>query len=191
MPPLGTLEALKVSVFNTAIKIIFSYPDSAGLCEDFSFWNDSNICYKFKYKFNSYAKWCSIYNTTKSIGELGDECSFFEYSYSSGAESKPNCPDRPDIPCYAPDFYCQTSKTCIKKKNICDGIIHCIKGEDESLEACMDVFDERFNASARVICSEANRTTNDFWIKAIPCNGIVECKNGIDEGWWICNISSV
>ena len=185
------------------ILIYFSYPDNAGLCDDFDFWNDSRICYKCNENHISYcgygagpsfARQCSIYNTTKTVKELGDDCKHFIFSLSSGDESNPNCPNRPNFDselCEAPDFYCQTSKTCIKKNNICDGILHCIKGEDESLEACLDVFDERFNKSARVICLEANRTSNDFWIKAIPCNGIVECKNGIDEGWWICNISSV
>ena len=93
--------------------------------------------------------------------------------------------------CYAPNFYCQVSKTCIEKNKICDGVVHCIIGEDESLEACEHVFHERFSKSARIICLEVNRTSYNFWIKAIPCNGIVECKDGVDEQMWYCKSTEV
>ena len=60
----------------------------------------------------------------------------------------------------------------------CDGIFHCLYGEDEMFELCKNTFP----VEATIECIE-NRLpgTIDITIMAIPCDGIVECRDGRDE----------
>ena len=60
----------------------------------------------------------------------------------------------------------------------CDGIFHCLYGEDEQFELCQDTFPKE----ATIQCIE-NRLpgTIDVSIMAIPCDGILECRDGRDE----------
>ena len=60
----------------------------------------------------------------------------------------------------------------------CDGIFHCLYGEDEHFEECKNVFPKE----ATIQCIE-NRLpgTIDVTIMAIPCDGILECRDGRDE----------
>ena len=55
--------------------------------------------------------------------------------------------------------------------------MHCLNGEDESFEICETTFPEE----ATITCIENRQPGFDIWIKAIPCDGIWECKNGSDE----------
>ena len=77
-------------------------------------------------------------------------------------------------------FQCSTSKTCIKRSKICDGVVHCINGEDENLELCSAAFNI-WQKEATVSCFEANRLDYNLSILAIPCNNVIECKNAEDE----------
>ena len=61
---------------------------------------------------------------------------------------------------------------------VCDGIVHCYFGEDEADETCKKVFS--FPEVATIECIE-NRFGYNITIKAIPCDGVLECRNGIDE----------
>ena len=56
--------------------------------------------------------------------------------------------------------------------------MHCLYGEDEDFELCQD----EFPMEATIECIE-NRLpgTIDITIKATPCDGIVECRDGSDE----------
>ena len=60
----------------------------------------------------------------------------------------------------------------------CDGIFHCLYGEDEQFEHCKDSFPKE----ATIECIE-NRLpgTIDVTIMATPCDGILECRDGSDE----------
>ena len=60
----------------------------------------------------------------------------------------------------------------------CDGIFHCLYGEDEHFELCKDTFP----TEATIECVE-NRLpgTIDVTIMATPCDGILECRDGSDE----------
>ena len=64
----------------------------------------------------------------------------------------------------------------------CDGVVHCIKGEDENFETCKDTYPEE----ATITCIEDRPIGYDIWIKAVPCNGIKECRSREDEE---CEIS--
>ena len=110
---------------------------------------------------------CSAYDKNKSIAELGNDCvkSSNPRNYCPNSSNKTECKD--------PNFYCNISKSCIEEGKKCDGIKHCIFGEDEAIETC----DSTFPESATVECLGSNQ----IWIKAIRCNGVTECKNGEDE----------
>ena len=60
----------------------------------------------------------------------------------------------------------------------CDGIFHCLYGEDEHFELCKNAFPKE----ATIECIE-NRLpgTIDVTIMATPCDGILECRDGSDE----------
>ena len=60
----------------------------------------------------------------------------------------------------------------------CDGIFHCLYGEDEEFELCKDTFPKE----ATIECIEKRLPgTIDVTIMAVPCDGIVECRDGRDE----------
>ena len=166
-------------------KIIFFSQLGFDFCFDYSFWNDTNKCYNGtdtdKY---THARLCSAYNKNKSIADLGNDCSesrwykeyYIQHSFWSHlAEYCPNSSN--ESQCKDPNFYCNISKSCIEDSQKCDGIKHCIFGEDEAIETC----DSTFPESATVKCVEPNRPLDDIWIKAVHCNGVTECKNGEDE----------
>ena len=59
----------------------------------------------------------------------------------------------------------------------CDGIVHCIEGEDEALETCRYLYPEE----ATIECNDRPKGHYDIRVMAIPCNGIPECLNDMDE----------
>ena len=77
-------------------------------------------------------------------------------------------------------FFCKKSKSCLDKTKICDGIVHCIHGEDEEIELCKSTFPE----TATIHCKEPDRGSYDITILATPCSG--ECKDeNCDTDWRI------
>ena len=107
---------------------------------------------------------------------------------------KLNCPGTSDKETCAKDghdkYFCEKSKTCIETSKLCDGIVHCIYGEDEGEEAIkLDYCRTKFPQSAIKRCKEKDRLGGyNIWINAIPCNKIQECENvNSDEGHWYCD----
>ena len=74
-------------------------------------------------------------------------------------------------------YHCPKSETCIKREKLCDGIVHCLNGDDEDFELCSS----NFPNGATIECEEANRAEYSILILATPCDNIRECKNGEDE----------
>ena len=70
-------------------------------------------------------------------------------------------------------FFCQESKSCIDLTQTCDGIVHCIRAEDEDWDLCKSKF--KFDETATIECNQTKRGSYDLLIKGIPCSG--ECKN--------------
>ena len=59
----------------------------------------------------------------------------------------------------------------------CDGIVHCIEGEDETFETCKHFFDDE----ATIECNDRPKDHYDVRIFAIPCDNVKECWDGKDE----------
>ena len=72
----------------------------------------------------------------------------------------------------------------ISSYSICDGIIETLNGtshggSDEDLEMCSKY---KYPLSATTVCEKPGIYNNlTIKIRAVPCNGVVECKNGEDE----------
>ena len=116
---------------------------------------------------------CSAYDKSKSIADLGNDCSeSYLPSNCPNTSNETECKERA-----VSNFYCHITKSCIEDIRKCDGIKDCIHGEDETIETCQNTYPE----SATVDCIESNRPADDIWIKAVRCNGVPECKNGEDE----------
>ena len=85
-------------------------------------------------------------------------------------------------------FYCNSNSTakplCAFGHQVCDTIVNCPDGSDEDFEMCQDYFSE----SATIVCSKANTFNFNVTIKAIACDGIIECADGRDEmGCYLSN----
>ena len=110
---------------------------------------------------------------------------------------KPNCPNSAnEKECLNEGdnhFYCHLSKTCIDRDKLCDGVVHCIKGEDETFKNCsdLDVLKGKFPPNANEKCNDSSKPAYDIPIFAIRCNGDVECKNSEDESHWYCSKTQV
>ena len=74
-------------------------------------------------------------------------------------------------------YHCPKSETCIRREKLCDGIVHCLNGDDEDFALCSDTF----SYGATILCEEANRGEYSILIFATPCDNKRECNNGEDE----------
>ena len=62
---------------------------------------------------------------------------------------------------------------------MCDGIVHCMHGDDENFELCKNR--KVFADEATIECVENRPKGLDITILAIPCNNVTECRDGRDE----------
>ena len=78
-------------------------------------------------------------------------------------------------------FQCNPNSTakpqCAYGNEVCDTVVNCPDGSDEDFEMCQDYFSE----SATIVCSKTNTYNFNVTIKAIACDGIVECADARDE----------
>ena len=71
------------------------------------------------------------------------------------------------------------SSFCTIDTSVCDGIANCPNGDDEDIELCMN--NEVFSEMATIKCDKKNIYNVTIKIKAVPCDGIYECENDMDE----------
>ena len=142
-------------------------PRPSFFCSDLSFWrnkpcyNDTIYFSKDNEPLYTESRRCATYeNTMLNIIE-GNQTEKFSCNNTSTK------------------YFCPKSKQCIDIDWLCDGSFQCKHGEDEDFALCKDTFP---NNIATITCEENNRP-NEYvtLIKAIPCNGIKECRDGSDE----------
>ena len=80
--------------------------------------------------------------------------------------------DRTSFQCYE-----SSSEICIHDFQKCDGIANCPKGEDEYFSDC----NFKFSSLATVKCPKINIFNLNVTIKAVPCDGKIECRDRRDE----------
>ena len=73
-----------------------------------------------------------------------------------------------------------SQELCIPIANLCDGIPQCPNGSDEDLDRCLEYFPA--NTASDLTCDAVDIYNNkSVQIKAVRCDGVVECKDSIDE----------
>ena len=76
-------------------------------------------------------------------------------------------------------YHCPESNQCIWQDWVCDGFVQCLEGDDEDFNLCYER--GSFAEGATFKCFEAKRFGYNITILATKCDGIDECKDGIDE----------
>ena len=78
-------------------------------------------------------------------------------------------------------FSCKDSANeCVPNDQVCDGIPQCSDGTDESLDGDSNCR-KHFDYHATIECEKSDTYNLKIMTMAIPCNGVEECKYGIDE----------
>ena len=71
------------------------------------------------------------------------------------------------------------SSLCTPNAYMCNGIANCPNGEDEDLDTC--VKRGAFSEMASIECDKKDVYNVTIKIRAVPCDGIYECENDMDE----------
>ena len=167
-------------------RIFFRLAGNHDICQDYSFWSSIENCRtdpnEIDYKGRAlypYARKCIAHEKYQNKSQASTKNSCGKYVGRNSATSDldeildicPNSTNETD--CKGNEFFCNRSQSCLDKAKICDGIVHCIFGEDEGIELCKSTFPE----TATVQCKEIDRGSYDISILATPCNGIQECSD--------------
>ncbi|XP_061398666.1 modular serine protease-like [Musca vetustissima] len=78
--------------------------------------------------------------------------------------------------CRSNQMQCLTSKECIGRNDMCNGVKNCRDGSDETVEVCAG-----FDCSSGFQCGYGGCVA-DY----AKCNKIRECVDGSDEAWELC-----
>ena len=148
--------------FNLSITI-FRFYGNHELCQDYSFWSakkiiDHCIDGSFASRSYPYARKCTAVKNENKEVENSDACGNFKVQSPesdkpvnldicpNSIESQKECEEKGN-------FFCKNSKSCIKRSQVCDGVVHCLDGMDEDFELCQHTFPE----TASFKCEEKNR----------------------------------
>ena len=80
---------------------------------------------------------------------------------------------------YNPQPCGSNSNFCTYDTYMCDGVANCPNGEDEDLDTC--VKRGLFSEMASIDCDKKDVYNVTIKIRAVPCDGIYECENDMDE----------
>ena len=181
--------------------VLFRQEGNHQICQDFSFWSDvtksfKDSCISDQNGDYPVVRKCITHKTQTTKEMISKYCGFSWNCLIRRIETCPNSKTKSECN-KTNEFYCSKSMSCIKKSNICDGIVHCYHGEDEDLETCAHIYPE----TATIKCLEINRGNIetlllyyystllfngilgniDIKIKATPCNANRECRDIDDE----------
>ena len=156
------------------------------LCYDYSFWNDPYRCHiGNKISQYTHARQCLAHLQTKTIKEYGEDCSnSWDPRVAKRIVETSDCPNNVNETSYCTgqdQYYCKNSNTCIQKTKLCDGIIHCIMGDDEETDICNTDDITKYPDSATIECFENRLGNYNIKVFAIPCDNNIECLSGRDE----------
>ena len=151
------------------------------LCSDLAFWKDK--CSENSTEYVE-ARQCQLYNVRINDGQV---CAKNEVFCNTKKKCLADVDDCEGGIIFGNEYscklqkmhFCPRSNQCIWNDWVCDGFVQCLKGDDEDFEMCLDR--KSFPKGATFKCQEANRTGYKIEILAVPCNGIPECQDGIDE----------
>ncbi|XP_058982504.1 modular serine protease-like [Musca domestica] len=79
--------------------------------------------------------------------------------------------------CGPDQMQCLTSKECISRDDMCDGIKNCKDGSDEIIEVCAG-----YDCHIGFKCGYGGCVAGNA-----KCNNVTDCVDGSDEAWELCN----
>ena len=152
----------------TVLELNMAQEGNHQLCQDFSFWSDitksfNNSCISDENGDYPVVRKCITHKMPANKEMINKYCGFSWNCLIRRIEACPNSKTKSE--CNKTDeFYCSKSMSCIRKSDICDGIVHCYHGEDEDLETCAHIYPQ----TATIKCLEINRGRIETLFVEIP-----------------------
>ena len=152
----------------TVLELNMAQEGNHQLCQDFSFWSDvtksfNNSCISDENGDYPVVRKCITHKMPANKEMINKYCGFSWNCLIRRIEACPNSKTKSECN-KTDDFYCSKSMSCIRKSDICDGIVHCYHGEDEDLETCAHIYPQ----TATIKCLEINRGRIETLFVEIP-----------------------
>ena len=152
----------------TVLELNMAQEGNHQLCQDFSFWSDitksfNNSCISDENGDYPVVRKCITHKMPANKEMINKYCGFSWNCLIRRIEACPNSKTKSECD-KTDDFYCSKSMSCIRKSDICDGIVHCYHGEDEDLENCAHIYPQ----TATIKCLEINRGRIETLFVEIP-----------------------
>ena len=152
----------------TVLELNMAQEGNHQLCQDFSFWSDvtksfNNSCISDENGDYPVVRKCITHKMPANKEMINKYCGFSWNCLIRRIEACPNSKTKSECD-KTDDFYCSKSMSCIRKSDICDGIVHCYHGEDEDLETCAHIYPQ----TATIKCLEINRGRIETLFVEIP-----------------------